>query len=493
MSFRKKSKVYSYFVFFNTTPKFLYNLLFLTICLTIISCSSLINVDPPFTSINKANVFDNDATATAVLTDIFAQLSNANSSLDGDIANLFLYTGLTGDELELYALDNSSLNIFYYNALTQNSNLAFWNSTYSRIFATNSTIEGLSSNTKLTSAVKKQLLGEAKFIRAFCYFYLVNLYGDVPLVITTDPLKNALLPRSSVEVIYNQIFEDLNDAQSLLSDDFRSGNVLINTSERTRPTKWAAKALLARAYLYIGSYDLAQEQSTDVINMNSLFKIDSLDDVFLKNSNECIWQLQDVYKTRGNTGEGNLFILPETGPDISSYPVYLSSSLVNSFEGNDKRKSHWIDSTKVDSNLLYYYAYKYKSGTLTPNDQITEYEMVLRLGEQFLIRAEARAKLGNIQEAEDDLNVIRRRAGLKEISIYNKDQLISAILHERQVELFTEWGHRWFDLKRTNTLDSVMNKVTLNKGIVWNPNWALWPINLTEIIADPKLVQNKGY
>lgn len=460
------------------------------------SCSDLIKVDPPFTSINKDNVFTKDASATAVLTDIFAQLSSSNLGQVRSISSLYLYCGLAADELTLYDKNNSGFGMFYYNAMTENTDIGFWSDTYSIIYKANAAIEGLSSNSTLSSGVRQQLLGEAKFIRAFCYFYLVNLYGDVPLCINTDALKNATLSRSKISLVYSQITDDLKDAEQLLSEDFRSGNVLNNTSERVRPTKWAAKALLARVYLYNGNYEMAESTASEVIQMNSLFNIDSLDGVFLKNSNECIWQLQDVNNTQGNTGEGNVFILPETGPDNANYPVYLSRFLISSFEDGDQRKVHWVDSVRItvlDSNFVYYYPYKYKSGALTQAGSITEYEMVLRLGEQFLIRSEARTLLGNISGAKEDLNVIRWRAGLGETVANNKDQLINAILHERQVELFTEWGHRWLDLKRTNTIDQVMTVVALDKGSTWNSNWALWPISLSELQSNPNLVQNEGY
>jgi hypothetical protein len=67
------------------------------------------------------------------------------------------------------------------------------------------------------------------------------------------------------------------------------------------------------------------------------------------------------------------------------------------------------------------------------------------------------------------------------------------IAHERQVELFTEWGHRWFDLKRTGAIDTVMKNVAIQKGTTWNKNFQLFPIPQTEILANPNLVQNPGY
>jgi hypothetical protein len=93
-----------------------------------------------------------------------------------------------------------------------------------------------------------------------------------------------------------------------------------------------------------------------------------------------------------------------------------------------------------------------------------------------------------------DLNVIRTRAGLPNTVATTESGLLSAIVHERQVEFFTEWGHRWCDLKRTGLVDSVMSIVTpLKGGASWSSNGAIYPIPQTERNSDPNLSQNKGY
>jgi hypothetical protein len=129
-----------------------------------------------------------------------------------------------------------------------------------------SAIAGLNSATGLTPAVKIQLLGEAKFVRAFSYFYLVNLYGDCPLITGMDTAANRLLPRSPMAQVWNLIKADGNDAQNSLSPDYLDITLLNTSPERTRPTKWAAAAFLARAYLYTGAYDSATALATTVIN-----------------------------------------------------------------------------------------------------------------------------------------------------------------------------------------------------------------------------------
>ncbi len=165
---------------------------------------------------------------------------------------------------------------------------------------------------------------------------------------------------------------------------------------------------------------------------------------------------------------------------------------MNSFEPGDQRRSNWVDSVIVGSTT-YYYPYKYKIGLV--NTPTAEYSTILRLGEQYLIRAEAKAQQGNIQGASADLDAIRTRAGLADTAANTQADLLTAIQHERQVELFTEWGHRWLDLKRTGAVDAVMGTggACAAKGGTWNTNWQLYPIPLSELQANPNIKQNQGY
>jgi hypothetical protein len=241
----------------------------------------------------------------------------------------------------------------------------------------------------------------------------------------------------------------------------------------------------------VQKWDSAEAQATDVINNVSMFSLDSLNNVFLKNSSEAILQFQPVETaTRSNTGDGALFILPSLGPNNGNNPVYLSNNIANSFEPGDERFTNWIDSV-VAGGITYYFPYKYKIGLV---DTATgEYIMALRLGELYLIRAEARAQQGRLAQSDNDLNVIRRRAGLAPLNPATLEESLNDILQERKVELFSEWGHRWFDLQRMKLIDSVMTIVSPQKGGTWSSYKALYPIPLNEILLDKNLTQNPGY
>ena len=116
--------------------------------------------------------------------------------------------------------------------------------------------------------------------------------------------------------------------------------------------------------------------------------------------------------------------------------------------------------------------------------------MVLRLAEQYLIRAEARAQQSNIEGAESDLDLIRSRAGLMNVTADTKDSLLSEIQHERQVELFCEWGQRWCDLKRSRLADVILGE---RKKPNWQSSDSLYPLPANEILRNPVLMQNPGY
>lgn len=465
----------------------------LSSCLS--GCKKLIEVNSPVTSINAANVYTTDATAAAVLTGIYTKISSS-SFTNGGLTSLSLYPSLSADELTLYYLQGATYLSYYTNLLTSSNTGSpdFWNNIYPIIFIANSAIEGINNSTRLSGAVREQLLGEAKFMRAFCYFYLVNLYRDVPLVLSTDWQVNASITRSSRTQVYQQIIGDLKEAQAKLSANYVEADAItsLSTTERVRPNKWAAAALLARVYLFSEDWVNAEAQASAVIDNSSVYSLPTLDNAFLRNSNEAIWQLQTVGSgTTSNTVEGRLFILPPTGPAFNN-PVYLSNNILNSFESGDQRRDSWVASVNPPpGNTTYYYAFKYKIGSV--NTSMQEYSMPLRLAEQFLIRAEARAIQNNISGAQDDLNSVRRRAGLPNTSANDKNSLLIAILHERRIELFTEFGHRWLDLKRSGNIDAVMSVVCPQKGGAWNANWEWYPISLTEIQRNSNLTQNQGY
>ncbi|MDR6786455.1 hypothetical protein ABIE26_005358 [Pedobacter africanus] len=477
-------------------------LLCITALFFIQGCKKFVEVEAPKTSVNSINIYNNDATAIGAITSLYASLGSEYLTGTTEFSSLSCIVGLSADELTLFpGAENSDLYNFYQNSLTSSSNVSYLSATYNKLYLVNESVEGLTKPSDLTPQVKKQLLGEAKFMRAFYYFYLVNIYGEIPLILSTDYSLNTMKGKSSQNEIYNQIIVDLKEAKELLSDLYVKGDGFTpypnGVAERIRPTKWAAISLLARAYLYMKNYTSAEAESTLVLSNTSLYKLETLDKVYLKNNMEAILQLQPV--TLGNnTQDANIFLLPSSGPS-PSYPVYLSEELINKFSSNDERKNMWIRNVTIDDNT-YFYPFKYKvPATNITNNIVTEYPTVMRLAEQFLIRAEARAQLNNLFGAISDVDEIRRRAGLELINdidpLIEKAALVNEITKQRQLELFTEWGHRWFDLKRRKLVDEVMSIVTPKKGNTsgWKSYQEYFPIPISILNRAPNLTPTDGY
>ncbi len=462
-----------------------------------LGCKKFAEVGIPITNVTEQNVYSSNGTAAAVLTSLYMDLSQDVNYIQAGTSRLFFVAGLLSDELKPY--NPLDYHAYYHNDITSYSSPDLFWTAYENIYVTNAAVEGLNKSTGLTPGTKKQLIGEAKFMRAFYYFYLVNLYGEVPLILSTDYTVNMGSPRTATETVYQQIIADLCAADSLMSDKYLDGFATNETSERLRPNKWVAKALLARTYLYTEEWEKAETVASEVISHTALFELLTLDQVFLKNSRETLWALQPVSVGELNAGEGQLFVLPSTGPNGGDYPVYLSDFVLLAFESGDQRKVNWVGAASG-----FHYPYKYKAGRLETAK--IEYSLVFRLAELYLIRAEARIHQDKIAEGITDLNKIRDRATdksapatdqLKQLaSDLSEDIAIDAVLHERYVELFTEWGHRWLDLKRTNTIDERMKIVTPAKGgVEWKPFQALFPIPLREIQLNAGLAghQNPGY
>ena len=444
------------------------------------ACSDFLDVGVPSTQVSSSTVFQDDATANSAMIGIYSEMTSSSGFASGGLSSITLLSGKSGDDFINYSQNESAE--FAANELSENNSYVhsyIWQEGYTYIYDANQVLEGLNGSSTISPSIKQQLTGEAMFVRAFCYFYLVNLFGKVPLVTTTDYQVNSEAPRASSEEVYEQIIGDLGNAKSLLADNYAASD-----GQKTRPNRLAAMALLARVYLYSKNYAAAEEESTQLIESDLALE-DNVDNVFLKNSSEAVWQLIPPTGSN-NTKEGSIYILTSTPTEIS-----LSDNLMNDFEEGDLRKSHWTGQIEVEGSMFFYpFKYRVKSGAT-----LTEYSMVLRLAEQYLIRAEARAQQGKLAEAIQDVDAIRHRAGLLLYQNINpqisQTDLLMAIEHERRIELFGEWGHRWLDLKRTGRADEVLRNKPLSS---WEQTDDLYPVPLSEIQNNANLLpQNPGY
>ncbi|MBC9795373.1 RagB/SusD family nutrient uptake outer membrane protein [Sinomicrobium sp. FJxs] len=468
----------------------------ITVFLTTISCEDFVDINTPNFQIVSENVFANDETAIAAVTGIYNQLMKAQFS-NGWQNSVTVLGGMSADIIEPIRSTHTTLGPFWQNEISTidspdaGANLSLWSSAYNIIYLANSVLEGLSGSTGVTDSIKNQLMGQALFIRAFCYFYLTNLYKDAPLLLTTDYSNNALASRNSSEEIWEQIATDLDEAIVLLDNvkDYEEG-------ERTHINLYVVLALRARVYLYRGNWSKAEELSSRVIAQTGTYEIlEDLNRVFFANNKEAIWQISpEGEKAQRVTNEAMAFIrFPFIPGIIILGDIKLADSFINTIDAEDKRFTDWIGQ-ELDRNgeVANYYANKYKYRVPSGLD-IPEYSMVLRLAEQYLIRAEARARQNKFSEAIADIDKLRQRAGIALLSDIDpgigQEALLKVIMEERKKELFAEWGHRWLDLKRTEKASEVLSSIKP----LWQRTDTWFPIPEEERIKNPNLTQNEGY
>ncbi|MET7000360.1 RagB/SusD family nutrient uptake outer membrane protein [Chitinophaga defluvii] len=462
---------------------FRYILFILPLCIVASSCKKYLELNAPKDQLLDKLVFTTDESATAAVVGIYNQM--VDNPYEFAAGATTKYVSLSADELD-YTVSDQDYEEYENNALMpRNAYLSLlWSPCYKYIYQSSACIAGIEKSGTITAGVKQQLLGEAKFLRAFCYFYLVNFFGEVPLITGTDFEQNAIQPKTAEQKVYEYIVTDLKDAKALLSSGYVTG-------EKVRANSWSAAALLARVYLYMQDWEKAGIAANEVIQSGLYLPLSHPDSVFLKNSKEAIWQLMPTNSSI-NTREGVDFI-PAVSPSALPFFV-IKEELLESFEEEDIRRKSWIGIKTVEGKD-YAYPYKYKVNRTV--GEIKEYYTVFRLAEQYLIRAEARAHLGQYDGSREDVNAIRKRAGLSGITAAGQAGLLAAIERERRIEFMFEWGHRWFDLKRTPAID-VSGKTRADEVLsLIKPNWrstaVIYPVPQAEIDANPFLKQSPGY
>ncbi|MGJ8550707.1 RagB/SusD family nutrient uptake outer membrane protein [Winogradskyella wichelsiae] len=440
------------------------------------SCEDFVEVDSPNNQLIGSDVFENADTVDAAFAHIYSQLRE-NAFTDGSISGLSYLMGHYADELTLYSGSLPSVETYTNNTVLPSDHAIkkWWDTSYNLIYATNSILEGVENSTTLTLDEKSRFLGEAYFLRGFIHFYLVNLYGDIPYIELTDYRLNSSVSRLEESEVYTKIISDLLQAKSLLTADD-------TTFSNLKPNRFVASALLSRVYLYQEEWQMALSESLEIIDSGNYNLNSDLSQVFVKTSTETLWQLDSGFFGT-NTKEAVTFIFVSGPPPNSS----LSNFILNDFEAGDARFTNWAGSVSEGSET-WYFPFKYKLNV--PTGSTEECSILFRLAELYLISAEAHAQLGNLSEAKNLLNIIRDRAMLTSITSNSQSEILNAILKERQIEFFSELGHRFFDLKRNGRATDILSPIKPN----WGATDLLLPIPDSELLLNPNLLpQNDGY
>lgn len=462
----------------------------LALLLTLNGCKDAVEADIPLGKFVDRAVFQSDDLAESAARGMYATMINVIASARPFQEALSTTFSLTSDEYELGSY-NEVQQLLADNNVLPTTNIVgnLWAAYYNLILQANFIYENAEQSSGLSAPVKKKIMAESRFVRAFCFFYLANIYGHVPLSLSSDYNVTALLPKSTRTEVLNQVVKDLVYARENLV-----GNST-NPGSRHRPTKWSATALLARTYLYQQNWTAAEEAATAVISQHTIFRLEALEDVFPTNSREAIWALHP-----NNSFVPDVNIIQ--GPATNNTLFRFSAHTLSRFDVNDQRLLKW---TKTVGTTTAQYKFKTYNNAAASRQEAT---MVLRLAEQYLIRAEARAmQPGKLADAIKDVDLIRTRAGavgdntganstntFKTIAFSNPTiesaELIKVIYDERIRELFGEMGHRWFDAKRATT-DLATFFEGRKPGITSAD--AYFPIPQVELDRNPNLEPNDDF
>lgn len=381
-----------------------------------------------------------------------------------------------------------------------------WSGAYSTIKNANMILESIEGK-DFSEETRNRIIGEAKCLRAWSYFTLVQLFGDVPLrdkVVTSD--ADIAIERTPEKDIYDFILNDIEEAEQLLPEEAQSMG---------RVDKYVAKAIMARIYLtsagfpmnYTENYAKAKEKALEVINSGKYALMPTYDKVFQTEqyTAETIW--------------AQLFVAPDnySGMHTNSAPVgsqtalYLpTDAFIASFEEGDMRKEWGIRSGYVNArgteviSRTYYNKYineEYLEQELPASNTniLTWQTQIIRLAEMYLIAAEAENEMNGPADAYQYINTIRRRARVEpdnptnvpDLNGLTKEEFREAVLLERQHEFYEE-GFAWYDMKRTQTFYKVQEARGDRLNVPIGTYNNTWPIPDTEILNN-NIPQNPDY
>ncbi len=395
------------------------------------------------------------------------------------------------------------------NSRVNESPQQIWQSCYAGIEKANWVITKV-PGASMDETRKKQIIGEAYFLRAFYHWFLAKNFGDIPVKISPSYSEaDAVTAKSPRADVYKQIYADLDQA-------LNAGLVSYPAVEKGRVGKEVVNALYAKADLYNEDWAKALEQAKIVINSGKYSLLTDVRDVY-KYDKEDAARVENMWAFEADPVSPGLGhqLTGLCGPPGSAGPEYARTSygsmfayqaFFDSFNPADKRR------TLLDTNYID------KAGKVVPQKSITpittkgvlikKYQdpvstvglipniPIFRLPDAYLIAAEAEARLnGATAAAYDFINPVRKRAGLPDLKTgLTKDAFIEAVLQERAWEFFAE-GDRWYDLTRTGkfltVIPKAVNDVYPTRNVTAKNKY--FPIPLDEINANTKLEQNPDW
>jgi tetratricopeptide (TPR) repeat protein len=468
------------------------------------SCEDFLDLGPD-NQINTQSFYKNQKDFEVALVGVYSTLQGLHG------ANLHLIAEMATDNAEIQLPNPTSdeLQLDEINFTPSNTYInSYWSSCYSLITKCNTILSRIEGFKDINETVKRSIQGECMFLRAYAYFYLVRMYGEVTVVTEefTSPNQVAAydMSRKPAADVYRLILDDLTNAESLLAPTVPSDRGQVSTG--------AVKTLLAKVYLTQKDYAKAAAELEKVMALKKAdgspaYKLEAdYGKLFSGGNDDNDESIFEIEFASGNLGEGNNYA-HHFYPLIQQMAVFRGNllaggrcvptqSLMNAYEDGDKRKDasvgdqipltngSFTTSTFCKKFVDYNVAILSDGGV-----NFTEY----RYADILLMYAEA---LNELDKADADtyLNEVRARAGLEGKTRKNREDFRLIIEQERRIEFAYEC-HRWFDLIRTGRLKDVMNMHFESKGFVFSVEDHEWllPVPQIQRDIDSNLSQNSGY
>ena len=414
-----------------------------------------------------------------------------------------------------YSLSESSIN-----AISQGAGAPLsWQGLYSIILNSNTILSKLELNDVISQANKDVIEAETLFHRAYAYYYLTNLWGDVPYYRKNLPISEIqVLPRTDKKTIRDEILVDLQKAQVSLPSSINSDNF-------GKVSKWVAATVMVKIYLIQNKWQQARDKSLEIINDSPHKLLDEYASVFRLNNEyneEIIWSIDFAKDVHGNNWVDHFTPRIRDEPKESSKKAELSAALAARNEGftgyglqiplPDFVKKFPLDDLRRASNITTEYLgyelnfpYMPKRWNLdqinSPRGNHADNKLIFRLADVYLMAAEAENELNGPTSAYQYINKVRERAFEPDqpLSGLSKDDFRLAMYDERKWELAAE-GERRMDLIRWGILLDVVKKTeyrVYDPAPNIKPHHILLPIPTEEFILNPALLDsdptNNGY
>lgn len=474
------------------------------------ACEKFLEERPP-SNPRSEDYFNNATEAESSLNGVYRPL--ANNGLWGSTEMRMFVLSEVGTDNATMASNGvnpnaASVEIDNHNYTPANNHLEdVWANLYTGINRANFVLEQV-PGVNMEPAFKNRILGEASFLRALYYFYLVQLFGDVPLLLESSKDFTSRPVRTPQAEVYAQIESDLQFAESNITVDRHTGNAT------GRVSRVAAKALLAKVYLTRGKWAEAAAKAREVIRTPGYSLWPNFTDVFNlpvnENQGESIFEVQ--FNQDGGISSRSMIKTTPRNERVGSNPGHgdwiATDDLYSIYSPRDLRRTTYSGAGNFvlnpsnpsltpffTRNNNAYYLRKFRDYTLRDRNTNNNF-IVLRLADMYLVLAEALNELqGPDREAILAYNAIRKRAGLNtdtdtlrfEPATVSQAAFRDSVLVERRRELAFE-GHRWFDLVRRGRLVEAVKAV--KPGATISERNVLYPIPQSELDINPSLTQN---